>query len=120
MFHKICLTCHVYDSDHCRAKLLQYLNGLELKSECRMLSFKWNESVKCRYGLPCNKVDDIKQKHKDMERKLNKKLSEFVTSGNKEQLGQVLFHLRGEQPDVYRQVEREFYKNHKYKEKENG
>lgn len=112
-----CITCHQKNDTY----LYHQLHSLYLDL-CNIIQpvesyerFNWYNNVKCKYGLQCNELNIYNNKLNRLCEELTPYLVAVAQSDESNRtnlLQKCLRVLRGNYPNVYRQLEHMYNKNH--------
>ncbi len=107
MKSNICLICHEQNHKIHKLKQIEQLirrHGTEPDNTGREI-YNWGHHARCRYGIPCNKIDAYNRENDRLARSLEPYLTSIAKSGDKGLIYELLQYLRGDYPQIYRTVE---------------
>ena len=107
MQQPVCMMCHEHNSKSNTLNRLYQLvkiNNVEPDVEDR-ISYLWGHHDRCRFGIPCNKIDSFNRENDQLARSLEPYLTAIAKSGNAKLIHECLNLLRGNYPQIYHVID---------------
>ena len=108
MQQSICMVCHENRAKNRKLKLdkaMQLITISKVKPSTRRELFIWGSDIKCRYGLPCEKLNRENNECKAMYKLLEPYLVAVAESDNESLYQTILQFMRGDFASVYNKME---------------